>query len=303
VKKTGSTIWHIYANEAEFIGEVNRMAFPAEFRYVNEDDFIQRFLIPLLQRLGFSLVVNYHGSSELGKDLIFAEVDRFGHVRYHGLQAKYEPSISLNQVESLISDCRQAFANPFTHPQTGTVERISSFYAVNGGSLGSEAVTHYFNSLRPSFGGNVQMLQGKDLLSLDRWASVNQVNSVGNRVAGLLLEIRYNRDMLFHISDALRQNVNRPLERFRIDASAAYLCCPALPNALNVDAVNSYWHLCAACNKTLDFSGSFGVGNQNQNELTQIILEKLCPNIDQLGIQIEVALRKALQTLGPLSGM
>src|SRR5947208_1568790 len=109
------------------------MAFPLEFKYTNEEDFIQRFLIPLLQRLGFSLVVNYHGHSEFGKDLIFGEIDRFGHVRYHGLQAKYEQSISLNEVETLIKDARQAFANPFTHPQTGSVERISSFYAINGG--------------------------------------------------------------------------------------------------------------------------------------------------------------------------
>ena len=91
------------------------MPIPPEFNYVNEDEFTQRFLIPLLQRLGFSLVVNYHGHAEFGKDLIFAEIDRFGHVRYHGLQAKYKPSISLNEVEGLITDCRQAFSNPFTH--------------------------------------------------------------------------------------------------------------------------------------------------------------------------------------------
>ncbi|MDP2754082.1 MAG: hypothetical protein Q8P40_06790 [Nitrospirota bacterium] len=83
------------------------MAIPPEFNFANEDEFTQEFLIPLLQRLGFSLVVNYHGSSEFGKDLIFAELDRFGHVRYHGLQAKYEPS-------------------------------ISSFYSINGGSIGPE---------------------------------------------------------------------------------------------------------------------------------------------------------------------
>jgi hypothetical protein len=277
------------------------MALPAEFNYRNEDDFIQRLLIPLLQRLGFSLVVNYHGSSEFGKDLIFAEVDRFGHVRYHGLQAKYESSISLNQVEGLIADCRQAFANPFTHPQTGTVERISSFYVANGGSLGSEAVAHYFNSLRPQFGGNVQLLQGKDLLSLDRWASVNRVGSVAERIAGLLIEIRYNREMLAHIRAALEQNLHRPLERLRLDASSAYLCSPALPSHLNADTVNSYWHLCTACNNTLDFTGNLGVSNRD--ELTQTVLENMCPRIDQLGTQIELSLRGALESFGPLSGM
>lgn len=277
------------------------MVFPAEFRYSNEEDFVQRLLIPLLQRLGFSLVVNYHGSSEFGKDLIFAEVDRFGHVRYHGLQAKYESSISLNEVEGLIADCSQAFANPFTHPQTGAVERISSFYAVNGGSLGSEAVAHYFNSLRPRFGGNVQLLQGKDLLALDRWASVNRVNSVAERVAGMLVEIRYNRSMLGCIRTALEQKIHRPIERLRQDATAAYLCSPALLGALRTDCVDSYWHLCAMCNNSLNITSFFGVGNRD--ELTQIILEKICPEIDQLGTEMENSLVEALKEVGPLSGI
>ncbi len=56
------------------------MAIPPDFNYANEDSFIQGFLIPLLQKLGFLLVVNYHGTAEFGKDLIIAEVDRFGHV-------------------------------------------------------------------------------------------------------------------------------------------------------------------------------------------------------------------------------
>jgi hypothetical protein len=76
-------------------------AFPKKLTsYTSEDDFIQRFLIPLLKRLGFS-VVNYQGKSEHGRDLIFAEMDRFGHVRYHGLQAKYLPSIGLVEYDVL----------------------------------------------------------------------------------------------------------------------------------------------------------------------------------------------------------
>jgi hypothetical protein len=71
------------------------MAIPKEFVFANENDFVQRFLIPLLHRLGFSVVANYHRThGELGKDLVFAEIDRFGHIRYCGLQAKYEESRS-----------------------------------------------------------------------------------------------------------------------------------------------------------------------------------------------------------------
>lgn len=93
------------------------MAFPPELaNFNNEESFTDSFLIPLLQRLGFSVVVNFHGTSEFGKDIIFGEIDRFGHVVYHGLQAKYVASTSLSASDELIEDAKQAFNNPFTHP-------------------------------------------------------------------------------------------------------------------------------------------------------------------------------------------
>jgi len=45
-----------------------------------EFQFRDQFVMPLLVRLGFGLVVNYHGAREFGRDVIFGEVDRFGHV-------------------------------------------------------------------------------------------------------------------------------------------------------------------------------------------------------------------------------
>ena len=46
------------------------MAIPVESTYDNEEAFTQSFLIPLLQKLGFTLVLNYHGTAEFGKDLL-----------------------------------------------------------------------------------------------------------------------------------------------------------------------------------------------------------------------------------------
>ena len=141
------------------------MAIPKELNYRNEDDFTQRLLVPLLQRLGFSMTVNYHGSREFGRDLIFAEFDRFGHVRYHALQAKFIDSISVNTVRDLIADAELSFINPFRHPQTGTQEHINTFYAVNGGSIAEGAVTTYFAALTPRYGSNVRLLAGKDVIA------------------------------------------------------------------------------------------------------------------------------------------
>jgi hypothetical protein len=279
------------------------MAFPAEFKYENEDDFIRRLLVPLLHRLGYSMVVPYHGSSELGKDLVFGEIDRFGHVRYHGLQAKYEPSISLNGSGELIEDCRQAFANPFKHPQTGAVESISSFYAVNGGSLGSDAIAHYFNSLRPQFYGNVQLLQGKDLVILDRWASVNRVNSIGEQITGLLLELRYNETIMSFVRKAISEDLNS-VEQLRVEAVSAYLSRPFLARLVNAGPFQEYYHFCSFCNRLLQYAATpLGVGKQKRVEIRDNILNNHFPVIEKYAQEIEAALKKTLALLGPLTSI
>ena len=95
------------------------MPMQQEFRkYGNEAAFIRDFVVPLLRRLGF-FVVDYHGSREYGRDLIFSEIDRFNIFVYHGLQGKYQESISQQESGGLIDDCREAFLTPFQHPDTG----------------------------------------------------------------------------------------------------------------------------------------------------------------------------------------
>lgn len=280
------------------------MAIPPEFNFVNEDEFTQKFLIPLLQRLGFSLVVNYHGHSEFGKDLIFAELDRFGHIRYHGLQAKYESSISLNEVEDLIRDCKQAFSNPFTHPQTGTVERISSFYAINGGSIGPEAIQHYFNSLLPFYGGNTRLLQAKDLLTLDRWASLNRTENVIAVINGLLIEVNYNNLIIPLWVARLQQDIEGakvylPIERFRTNASSAYLMQPILQNFLETGEVLQYSNLVDVCNRLFELIMQGILYPNNRKQLKVDCLANL-EELKKRGVSIQAALKQSLQRIGPL---
>ena len=283
------------------------MPIPPEFDYTNEDDFTQRFLIPMLQRLGYLLVVNYHGHAELGKDLIFAEIDRFGHVRYHGLQAKYEPSISLNEVESLITDCKQAFSNPFTHPQTGTVERISSFYAVNGGSIGPKAVQHYFNSLLPTYGGNSRLLQAKGLLTLDRWASRNQTENVIAVVNGLKIELSLNRLITSKWAPVLQSRINGRemswcMEQFKVDAVSAYLTQPILQAFFDAAEILHYWRLCNLCNRVFDLLMTDAIALSNKDEVVKTCFNHLT-DIDAIALSTLSAIGQVLQTLGPLAAI
>src|SRR6185312_12088211 len=236
------------------------MPFPPQFSYANEDDFIQRFIIPLLHRLGFSMTVNYHGTREFGRDLIFAEFDRFGHVRYHGLQAKYVASIGVNDAQELITDCNLAFTHPFVHPQTGTEERINTFYAVNGGSIAEGAATTFFTRLATPHGGQVRLLQGKDLIALDRWASFNRSDDVAAVLSGLLIEVRTNAQWASELAADLQEYAQNdkpfPMSRLRLVASGNYLQRPLIPTIVLVQPVELYWSLASTLNAVADSVGT-----------------------------------------------
>jgi hypothetical protein len=290
------------------------MAIPKEFAFASEDDFIQRFLIPLLHRLGFSVVANYHRTrGELGKDLVFAEIDRFGHIRYCGLQAKYEQSIGLSAVETLIQDCRQAFANPFNHPHTHTEERIQTFYAVNGGSISDDARQHFFGSVGHPLATCTRILDGKSLLALDRWAAANRSLATLPDLNGLLLEIRFNRNVSGVILPLLERSLQsqdgvepsrvmtNPVfpKRFRVNATAQYLQRPFFVEAVPPEQVEAYWENLRRCNALLD--GCTGIANVGIVTTNVKGVVKTLPVITEIGDDLAAKIADVLQTLGPLA--
>lgn len=278
------------------------MPIPVEFSFSSESDFVERFLIPLLQRLGFMVVIHYHGTREFGKDLIFAEVDRFGDVRYYGLQAKYVDTIGMGRaVEDLVSDCKQAFEVPFRNPQNGLEQRIGTFYGVNGGSISDQARQYYFEALSKPYGPNVRLLDGKALLTLDRGAAFNRVESVGEHLTGLLLEIRYNRRIAPSVVVPLQQMLSGggylPMERFRAQAAANYLLRPLLPRAMSMDEVEHYWYLTSGVNNALDFV-SAPMRDRSQ-EIPKVIA--FIGEVEPIGRELESTILSILGDLGPLA--
>ena len=290
------------------------MTMPLEFAFASEDDFIQRFLIPLLHRLGFSVVANYHRThGELGKDSVFAEIDRFGHIHYCGLQAKFEKSIGLSAIETVIQDCRQAFANPFTHPHTHAAERIQTFYAVNGGSISPDAREHFFGSVGHPLAACARLLDGKSLLVLDRWAAANRSLATLPDLNGLLLEIGYNRRLGGLIVQPLEQLLQsqacaepslvmtNPVfpNRFRINAASEYLQRPFFLEAVPAELVEAYWENLILCNAMLDRCiGLTTVGVVTGN--VKNVVEKM-PIITGIGDALAAKVADVLQTLGPLA--
>ena len=224
-----------------------------------EDAFIQRFLVPLLTRLGYGIIVNYHGRREYGRDLIFGELDRFSHVRYYGLQAKYEPSIGLAKAHDLVRDCEEAFTVDFTHPHTGGKGKISSFYAVNAGNISQEAEDYFFAALRLKYADNVRLIDGKGLLLLDRCVAIARVESHGDILNGLLCELRFNLQVASHVFPQLKaiaagdgNNVQYPPYRMRLNAMSSYLVRPIATADIPLATMERCWSMGTIFNSLLD---------------------------------------------------
>lgn len=282
------------------------MAIPSELSsYANEDDFCQRYIIPLLGRLGFSIVVNYHGAREFGKDVVFGEIDRFGHVVYHGMQVKHVESVSLTASEDLVLDAKQAFANPFKHPQKGNEERVSTFYAVNAGSIAEQAQTHFFNSLSNPFGGNVRLIDGKGLLNLDRQAVASRVDSLIDRLRGLSYEIANNINALSKLvkkmEDCIEGTGGFPVIRLRNVAMTAYLQCPFLPDDLPIETLNAYWQEVEALNSLADFCGLPLMSREVVKERRLPVLADLAKRITEKMNVINAAILSVYGKLQPLA--
>jgi hypothetical protein len=95
------------------------------FAKTKEQGFREEFIRPLLIQLGYIGITNKHGSQEFGKDYVFSELDRFGHMRHLVVQAKHEESINQGRkVDDLLSQVRQAFNSSFTLPSSPAEQRF-----------------------------------------------------------------------------------------------------------------------------------------------------------------------------------
>jgi hypothetical protein len=284
---------------------------PSEFSaFRDEDDFVQRFLVPLFRRLGFEIVANYHGKREFGKDILVGEVDRFSHVRFHGIQAKFEASIGKEAVHELIRQCDEAFVKPFIHPQTGHVQRISSFYAVTAGSISDEARDLFFESLQPKHADNVRLLDGKTLLALDRFAVIGRIESVRDSLLGLLHELRFSATalnaaipMLEVIRDGDGNGVVYPTVRLRANAAAAYLVRPIGLAGLDLVDVERFWAHSQAFNLALDQATASPLQTVVSVKQPAIRALQHAPHIRNSMHTLATRLESALAELGTLAAL
>jgi hypothetical protein len=279
------------------------VAIPSEIgNFSSEDDFVQRFLIPMLFRMGFSVVANYHGKREQGKDLVFGEIDRFGHVLYYGLQAKYEKSIPSSMVQGMVDDVQSAFANPFTHPQTNKQEVITRFYYVNAGSFSEYVPDDFFNRI-DRWKRHTVILDGPALLMLNRWAALNRTVLLRELLSGLILETRWNRSASTDLNNALPKriaDIQAPahIVRYRLSATLAYLERPPVPSQSMLTLLERYWFFSNSANYILD-SADVPIGEPWIKARLEAALPMIA-SADEYGQHVENVATKLLNDLGAL---
>jgi hypothetical protein len=76
----------------------------------DEISWTKNSLLPLLRRLGWRRVDFVHGTMEAGRDIIMADYDRFGLLRYYAAQAKdgdLRATSESPEINTIIDQCRR----------------------------------------------------------------------------------------------------------------------------------------------------------------------------------------------------
>ncbi|HYV38545.1 MAG TPA: hypothetical protein VE988_22870 [Gemmataceae bacterium] len=239
------------------------MPIPREFAaaYSSEKDFVDRFIVPLFRRLGFALIYERQGANEFGSDVIFGDIDAFGHTNYFSVQLKYVDTIGKTEIRKLAEQCIEAFQNPFQHPRKGTQERVARFYAVNGGEFTQQARIAFFNAVPNELRGCVFCLDGNDLLALDKSAGLRGLQQLLPRLQGILHEIRFNRQLMNGGASSVGMTTSLaaliaggtvvPGHRLWTDASSEFMRCPVLTDRIDLNQIVDYWLSMRFCNENI----------------------------------------------------
>ncbi|MFZ0914595.1 MAG: hypothetical protein WBQ76_04025 [Candidatus Korobacteraceae bacterium] len=167
-------------------------------RFENEAEFREKFIKPLLNRLGYYGVTEQHGTQEFGKDFVFSELHRLGGMRHYAAQVKHEKKINQGAyVDGLLSQVRQAFARPFKRADSPRECHVSAVYVFNSGEVTDNAKEQVLSELgREHYGDNVHFLDGERLESLNAWATLQGDANARARLLGLRSALRFISDTL-----------------------------------------------------------------------------------------------------------
>jgi len=249
-------------------------------QFSNEALFREKFVKPLLNKLGFFLVTDYHGRREFGKDFVFLELHRFG-LRHCGAQVKNKKTIGLGRtVDELLIDIEQAFSNPFKLPDYNQESYISDFYIFNSGGITPEAKDDLISRLRKkNYGNNIYLLDGDRLDSLNKWATYQNDKNIRQRLSGLKNQLFINIKIWESMKREIEKGSFREARGAFLFGIESFLSSPIFPERISQNDLMQLWQnariVDAICNRYL-------VGTKVNEEIKKQDIKSAIELIDKL---------------------
>ena len=208
-------------------------------RFQDEAEFREKFVKPLLNRLGYYGVSEQHGTQEFGKDFVFSELHRLGGMRHYAAQVKHEEKINQGpSVDNLLSQVRQAFARPFKRADSPRECHVSTVYVFNSGEVTANAKEQLLSALQQErYGDNVHVLDGERLDALNEWATLQTDANARARLIGLRSSLRFIIEVLRGYQDQAKPNPQPLL----MQGIALYLSEPVICDEEFIKALFLLW--------------------------------------------------------------
>jgi hypothetical protein len=119
---------------------------------LNEKEFRQDLIIPLLSKMGYLAPTEYHGTSERGKDIICFEYDRLNEQRFLSVVAKKGDltgnAATNSGLMTIVNQVQQAFDCPYEDLYNMRQVFINEVWVMTTGKIVSGAQDSVINSLR-----------------------------------------------------------------------------------------------------------------------------------------------------------
>lgn len=121
-------------------------------KQLNERDFRQDIIIPLLSKMGYLAPTEYHGTNERGKDIICFEYDRLNEQRFLAVVAKAD-DLTGNAAKdtglmTVVNQIQQAFDCPYEDLFNMRQVFINEVWVMTTGKIVSGAQESVINTLR-----------------------------------------------------------------------------------------------------------------------------------------------------------
>jgi hypothetical protein len=119
---------------------------------LNEKEFRQDLIIPLLSKVGYLAPIEYHGTNERGKDIICFEYDRLNEQRFLSVVAKTGDltgnAATNTGLMTVVNQVQQAFDNPYEDLYNMRQVFINEVWVMTTGKIVSGAQDSVINTLR-----------------------------------------------------------------------------------------------------------------------------------------------------------